>query len=83
MTLTNMRNMLKTCPLPDICFSPSKYNVNNPNDFVEIVNKTKHKKIFNFIPYVRQYSIENNIINDKSVYYLNNDIKLVQDYCLI
>ena len=84
MNLKNMKNMLKNCPLPDICFCPSEYKINDPESFVKVINKTQEqdKKVFNFIPFIRNYSIVNNTINDKSVYYLYDKIKLVNDNCL-
>lgn len=82
MNLINMKNMLKSCPIPNICFYPSKYKLNDPKKFVEIINNIKDKKILNFIPYIREYSIRNKIINDKSIYQLFDNIKLVDQKCL-
>lgn len=82
MNLINMKNMLKSCPIPSICFYPSEYKVNDPQSFVKVINSVTEKKIFNFIPYVRDYSIRNKIINDKAVYYLYDKIKLVSKKCL-
>lgn len=82
MNLINMKRMLKNCSIPDICFCPSTYKVNDPESFVKIVNEIKHKKILDFIPYVREYSIKNKIINDTSVYYLYGNIKLIDAKCI-
>ena len=81
MNLSNMKNMLKTCPLPDICFCPSEYKIDDPETFIKIINNIEDKKIFDFIPYVRKYSIKNNYINNKSVYYLYNNIQLIKNNC--
>ena len=83
MNLINMKHMLKTCPIPEICFCPATYKVNDPENFVKTINNVRYnKKVFDFIPYIREYSIRNQIINNFSVYYLYNDIKLVDKKCL-
>lgn len=86
MNLINMKHMLKNCPIPDICFYPSLYKVTDPESFVNIINNNsdiKNKKVFDFIPYVREYSIRNKIILNNAVYYLYDKIKLVDKKCLI
>ena len=84
MNLINMKKMLKNCPLPDICFYPSVYKISDPESFVKIINSIdlKNKKVFDFIPYVREYSIRNKIILNNAVYYLYDKIKLVDVKCL-
>ena len=82
MNLIDMKRMLKNCAIPDICFCPSKYKVNDPESFVKIVNEIKHKKILDFIPYVREYSIKNKTINNTSIYYLYDNIKLINAKCI-
>ena len=81
MNLIHMKNMLKSCPIPDIGLSPSEYKVQDPDQFVKIINKTPNKKIFDFIPYVRSYSIINNTINKRAVYHLYDEIRLVDSKC--
>ena len=81
MNLINMRNILKTCPIPEICFCPMEYQIDDPESFVRTINKIQNKKVFDFIPYVRQFSIRNKTINKESVYYLHGNIKLVNNNC--
>ena len=37
MNLTDMKNMLKTCPKPTICLSPATYKITDPQDFVQFI----------------------------------------------
>ena len=39
MNLIDMNNMLKNCPITNICLSPSLFKLNNPQEFVETINK--------------------------------------------
>ena len=83
MNLINMKNMLKNCPVPEICFFPSIYKINDPESFVKVINDNiKYKKVLDFIPYVREYSFINNFITREGVYYLYDKIKLVPNKCL-
>lgn len=82
MNLIQMKNMLKICPEPTICLSSATYKVNDPKDFVDVINKLeeKEKKCLNFIPFLRNYSLHNTIKNF-AVYYLHQKIKLVDKSC--
>ena len=82
MNLTQMKNMLKTCPEPTICLSSATYKLNDPQDFVNVVNNLndKEKKCLNFIPFLRNYSLRNTI-KHFAVYYLHQPIKLVEKSC--
>ena len=82
MNLINMKRMLKNCSIPEVCFCPSTYKVNDPESFVKIVNDIKHKKVLDFIPYIREYSIRNKTINNTSVYYLYDNIRLINAKCM-
>ena len=82
MNLINMKHMLKNCPLPDICFYPSFYKINDPESFVKNINNNiKNKEVLDFVPYVRKYSLVNNTIKNEAVYYLYDKIKLVDAKC--
>lgn len=81
MNLINMKNMLKNCPIPNICFYPAKYKIDDPKEFVRLINETTEKKVFDFIPYVRKRSFKNNIINNNAVYYIYDNIELVDNKC--
>ena len=72
MNLIDMNNMLKNCPITNICLSPSLFKLNNPQEFVETINKLNNaeKKCLNFIPYLRDYSRYNTIKNN-AIYYLH------------
>lgn len=82
MNLINMKNMLKNCLLPNVCFYPALYNLDDPESFVKIINDNiMYKKVFDFIPYIREFSIVNKTINQDAVYYLFDTIKLVDSKC--
>ena len=84
MNLMDMKKMLKNTPIPDICCYPSVYKIDDPQKFVKIINENiKYKHVFDFIPYVREFSIKNKTINDKSVYYLYKEIEMVNTKCLL
>ena len=80
MNLTDMKNMLKTCPKPTICLSPATYKITDPQDFVQLINglNDKVKKCLNFIPFLRDYS-KYNSIKPEGVYYLYDKIKIITD----
>ena len=81
-TITDMQNILKNCPLANICLCPSMFNINDPDDFVKIINNLSDdkKKCIDFIPYLRKYS-KYNTINELAVYYLTGNIKKVNSNC--
>ena len=81
MTLIDMRNMLKSCPLPKIKFFPAQYNIDEPEKFISIINNCdrEEKKTFNFLPYLRESSQDS--INKNMVYYLLENIALVSNKC--
>lgn len=82
MNIREMQLLLKNSFIPKICFSPSIYNINDPNDFVKAINDLddKDKQIFNFIPFLRNYS-KTETINPNAVYYLYDKLKLVNSNC--
>ena len=82
MNLLQMKNILKNCPIPTICFYPAIYKISDPKNFEKIINETKDKKVFDFIPYVRERSFKNNVIKNEAVYYIYDNIKLVNNKCL-
>ena len=78
MNLTDMKNMLKTCPEPTICLSRATYKITDPEMFVNVVNALddKVKKCLNFIPFLRNYS-KHHSIKPEGVYYTYDKIKLL------
>ena len=50
LTLTDMNDMVKCIPIPEICFHGV---IQQPKDFVDIVNKTNPLYLFDFIPYLQ------------------------------
>ena len=81
MTLNDMKKMLKFCPFPYLSLSPGKYKIDDPKDFIKIINEfdIKLKKYFDFIPYLRDVS-KGQICEDK-VYYLNGNVELISKKC--
>ena len=81
MNLNEMSNMLRNIPIPSICLTPSKFKVDDPHSFIKIVNDLdkEEKKCFNFIPYLRRTS-RCKILNS-AVYYLCDNIRLVNSQC--
>ena len=77
MSLSDMRNVLRSIPDPNICLSPSEYNVDDPKLFLNIVNKSKNLRMFDFIPYVRNHTINSEIIKSHLVYKLADKITLI------
>lgn len=77
MSLSDMRDILRSIPNPDVCLSPSVYNVNNPKSFLKIVNETKNLRIFDFIPYIRKHTINNQVVKSQFVYKLAEKINLI------
>ena len=80
-SLIDMIEMLKNCPDPEICLSPTTFNIKTPEEFVVVVNNMINKSdifrfIFSFIKY-----IPSNIINPLAVYKLQDDIKVVNQQC--
>ena len=84
MNLTDMKNMLKMCPEPTIYLSPATYKIDDPETFVELINKLddKVKKSLNFIPFLRSYS-RYNTIKPEGVYYTYDKIKLIDKSCFL
>ena len=82
MNLTDMKKMLKTCPITNICLCPSQFKIDDPQFFINIINNldNKKKKCFDFIPYLRNYS-KHYTINSNAVYYLHGDIKKIDSNC--
>lgn len=77
LTLSDMRDVLRSIPNPNICLAPSSYNINNPKTFLEIVNENKFLQVFDFIPFVRKHTINSQIIKPHMVYRLSDKIRLI------
>ena len=81
MNLINMTDMLKYCPIPNICLSSCQFNISDPQEFVDIINNldSNQKKCLDFIPYLRKLSQKTVIEN--AVYYLYGNITIVDKNC--
>ena len=77
MSIVDMTKLLMMCPIPDIRFYPSKYKIENPTQFENIVNSLDSKKLktLDFIPFLRKRSMEQ--IKSFYVYHLVGKIKVV------
>lgn len=80
LSLSEMSKLLKSIPIPSICSSPSIYNVTDPKSFTKTVN-SNDLKLFDFIPYVKNYTINDNIIKRNLVYKLADEIVLILFEC--
>lgn len=84
MNLIDMKNILKSSPLPSMRFFPAQYNDIDNNKFIKIINNCnkEEKKTFNFLPYLRKTS-QNSINVNNNVYYLYGDIEMISSKCFI
>ena len=80
LSLSDMSNMLRVIPVPAICLQPHVCWVTDPKAFVKIVNDHKDAwALFDFTPYIRKHSINNEMIRVDWVYRLADEISLFLD----
>lgn len=76
LSISDMRTMLKSIPIPSICCRPSVYNVTDPKSFLQTVNDNE-KALFDFIPFIKNHTLNDCIIKPNLVYRLASEITLI------
>ena len=76
-SLSDMRKVLQSIPNPNVCLSPSVFNVDGPKSFLKVVNETKNLRVFDFIPYLRPHTFNSDVIKSHCIYKLADKITLI------